>query len=135
MMPACSSSMSPHPVFPGVRLNRCLEVITTLKGEGVSILFISHKLDEIFAISDRITVLRDGQHVGTYPKDELTEEQLISLMVGRKLRYIEYERNPIGSPILEVKGLSKQGNFADISFTLHRGEILGITGLVGGRPH
>ncbi|NLY52498.1 MAG: sugar ABC transporter ATP-binding protein, partial [Firmicutes bacterium] len=107
------------------------EVITTLKGEGVSILFISHKLDEIFAISDRITVLRDGQHVGTYPKDELTEEQLISLMVGRKLRYIEYERNPIGSPILEVKGLSKQGNFADISFTLHRGEILGITGLVG----
>ncbi len=107
------------------------EVIATLKGEGVSILFISHKLDEIFAISDRITVLRDGQHVGTYLKDELTEEQLISLMVGRKLRFVEYERNPIGSPILEVKGLSKQGNFADISFTLHRGEILGITGLVG----
>ena len=107
------------------------EVITTLKGEGVSILFISHKLDEIFAISDRITVLRDGQHVGTYLKDELTEEQLISLMVGRKLRFVEYERNPIGSPILEVKGLSKQGNFADISFTLHGGEILGITGLVG----
>ncbi|NLJ69041.1 MAG: sugar ABC transporter ATP-binding protein, partial [Firmicutes bacterium] len=76
-------------------------------------------------------VLRDGQHVGTYPKEDLTEEQLISLMVGRKLRFIEYEQNPIGSPILEVKGLSKQGNFADISFRLHRGEILGITGLVG----
>ncbi len=107
------------------------KVIATLKGEGVSILFISHKLDEIFAISDRITVLRDGQHVGTYPADELTEEQLISLMVGRKLRFVEYERNPVGPPILEVKGLSKQGNFADISFTLHRGEVLGITGLVG----
>ena len=106
-------------------------VIATLRGEGVSILFISHKLDEIFAIADRITVLRDGQHVGTYPKEDLTEEQLISLMVGRKLRFIEYEQNPIGSPILEVKGLSKQGNFADISFRLHRGEILGITGLVG----
>lgn len=107
------------------------KVVATLKKEGVAILFISHKLEEIFAIADRITVLRDGQHVGTYLKEELTEEQLISLMVGRKLRFVEYERNPIGSPILEVKGLTKQGNFADISFTLHRGEVLGITGLVG----
>ena len=101
----------------------------------MSILFISHKLDEILAIADRITVLRDGQHVGTYPKEDLTEEQLISLMVGRKLRFIEYEQNPIGSPILRLKASANRATLPTFPSDCTGGEILGITGLVGGRPH
>lgn len=112
-------------------VNALFRVISTLKAQGMSILFISHKLDEVFAISDRITVLRDGQHVGTYLREELDEEKLISLMVGRKIRFMQYEKRSVGKPLLEVKHLHKKGNFADISFTLHQGEILGLTGLVG----
>ena len=112
-------------------VNALFRVISTLKNEGMSILFISHKLDEVFTIADRITVLRDGQHVGTYPRAELNEEKLISLMVGRKIRFVHYEKHTPGPPLLEVKRLHKRGHFADISFTLHQGEILGLTGLVG----
>ncbi|NMB26077.1 MAG: sugar ABC transporter ATP-binding protein [Firmicutes bacterium] len=112
-------------------VNALFRVIETLKHEGMSVLFISHKLDEVFAIADRITVLRDGQHVGTYPRTDLDEAKLISLMVGRDIRFAHYERLEPGPPLLNVKGLHKRGHFAGISFTLHEGEILGLTGLVG----
>ncbi len=106
-------------------------IMRSLKASGMSILFVSHKLDELFAIADRFTVLRDGKYMGTYSRDELDNEKLISLMVGRKIEYTVYPKRKRTGPILEVKNLSKSGNFIDVSFVLNRGEILGVTGLVG----
>lgn len=94
-------------------------------------MFISHKLDELFAISDRFTVFRDGKCMGTFNEEDLDDDRLISLMVGRKIEYKIFNKNKRNDVIMEVKNLSKAGQFRDISFTLNRGEILGITGLVG----
>ena len=98
----------------------------------MAVLFISHKLDEVFQIADRMTIMRDGQYMGTYETGDMDRRKVISLMVGRN---VEFERTGITSatdvPLLEVKSLSRRGNYKDISFTLHKGEILGITGLVG----
>ena len=106
-------------------------IIRNLKDQGISILFISHKLDELFAISDRFTILRDGKYIGTFGEEELDDDRLISLMVGRKIEYKIFEKRILADPIFKVRNLNKAGNFKDISFTLNRGEILGITGLVG----
>lgn len=106
-------------------------IMRSLKESGMSILFVSHKLDELFAIADRFTVLRDGKYMGSYRRAELDNEKLISLMVGRKIEYTVYPKRKRSEPVLEVENLSKAGNFIDISFVLNRGEILGITGLVG----
>jgi ABC-type sugar transport system ATPase subunit len=108
------------------------KLINNLKARGISIIFVSHKLKELFTVSDRFTVLRDGKYVGTYEREELDEAKLITLMVGRKVTFEKRGgKTKVGKPILEVKGLCKEGNFKDISFTLHEGEILGFTGLVG----
>ncbi|UUZ92379.1 sugar ABC transporter ATP-binding protein [Paenibacillus sp. P25] len=108
-------------------------IIRELRSSGVSILFVSHKLDELFAISDRFTVLRDGKFIGRYDKAELDEAKLISLMVGRTVEYERHNaRPPAGSPmVLEVKDLSKKGHFHNIALSVCAGEIVGITGLVG----
>jgi len=82
-------------------------------------------------VADRFTVLRDGKFVGSYDKDDMNEDKLISLMVGRKVEVINREENKGGEEVLRVEALSKRGNFKDISFSLHAGEIIGITGLVG----
>jgi ABC-type sugar transport system ATPase subunit len=107
------------------------KVIYDLKKKGIAIIFISHKLKELFAVADRFTVLRDGKYVGTYDKEEIDEEKLISLMVGRQIELVNRKKPAVGKPLLKVEGLSKKGNFKDITFTLHEGEIIGITGLVG----
>ncbi|MBT2725835.1 sugar ABC transporter ATP-binding protein [Bacillus sp. ISL-75] len=113
-------------------VEKLYKVINNLKQKGISIIFVSHKLKELFTVSDRFTVLRDGKYVGTYEVKDLTEDKLINLMVGRQ---VLYEKNKggvqTGQTIFEVKGLSKDGNFKDISFELKQGEVLGITGLVG----
>ncbi len=107
-------------------------VIKNLKSQGLSILFISHKIDEVFAISDRITVLRDGTFIGTEDVSETTPNAIIEKMVGRS---VQYERNAVDNSfdevVLQVEHLSKQGNYHDISFALKKGEILAFTGLVG----
>ncbi|WP_219837066.1 sugar ABC transporter ATP-binding protein [Paenibacillus sp. R14(2021)] len=107
------------------------KVIEDLKRRGIAILFVSHKMEELFKVSDRFTVLRDGKFVGSYDKEELNEDKLIRLMVGRELQVIERENAVQGKKILEVSGLTKKGNFKDISFSLHQGEVVTITGLVG----
>ncbi|SFL48470.1 sugar ABC transporter ATP-binding protein [Salibacterium qingdaonense] len=113
-------------------VEKLYKVIDTLKERGISVIFISHKLKELFRVSDRLTVLRDGQYVGTYGVNEINEQELIKLMVGRE---VVYERNTekadIGEKMFEVNNFSKEGNFKDINFSLHKGEILAITGLVG----
>lgn len=106
-------------------------IMRSLRDSGISVLFISHKLEELFSIVDRFTVIRDGQYMGTYPREQMDNEKLISLMVGRKVEYTIYPKRRRDDPILEVRNLSKRGNFVDVSFTLNRGEILGVTGLVG----
>ncbi|MDR1029550.1 MAG: sugar ABC transporter ATP-binding protein [Treponema sp.] len=110
---------------------KLFEIMRSLKDEGLALLFVSHKLDELFAVSDRFTVFRDGRCMGTFEGSELDDDRLISLMVGRKIVYRIFEKNKRDDVIMEVRNLSKAGQFRDISFKLNRGEILGITGLVG----
>ena len=107
-------------------------IIEKLKAENIAVMFVSHKMDELFRISDRFTVFRDGQYIKSCKKEEIDRGGLISLMVGRKIEF-DSLANPVqkSEVVLEVSHLSKKGNFKDISFTLHKGEILGITGLVG----
>ncbi len=108
------------------------EIIRKLKKENIAILFISHKLDEVFEVSDRVTVLKDGKYVGCKNIEELNESTLVRMMVGRSVSYEALNQESYAAEkILEVKNISKEGNFKDISFTLHKGEILAFTGLVG----
>ncbi|MER2143650.1 MAG: sugar ABC transporter ATP-binding protein, partial [Eubacteriales bacterium] len=106
-------------------------IIRSLRAKGISIIYISHKLDEIFEYCDIVTVMRDGKVISTRPIAEVTREHMIAEMVGREL---ENEYPPrtrcVGEPILEVRNLNTH-KLHDINFTLHRGEILGLVGLVG----
>ena len=107
--------------------------IRELKNQGISILYISHRLSEIFQIADRITVLRDGKLVNQFSLSETTEEKLIQAMSGRQIATTLYQERDFSDtkPILEVKNLTHYGLYQDVSFKLHRGEILGLYGLVG----
>jgi inositol transport system ATP-binding protein len=107
-------------------------LIRKLTTQGKSIIYISHKMDEIFQISDEITVLRDGKYIGSDLAENLNDASLIKWMVGRELSEV-YPKEDVkpGDTILEVSNLSKQGKFQNISFSLRRGEILGFAGLVG----
>ncbi|MBB4000646.1 sugar ABC transporter ATP-binding protein [Aureimonas pseudogalii] len=109
------------------------KVITDLKRSGVGIVYISHRLDEMAGIVDRVTVLRDGRHVSTHDFASVTIDQIVAEMVGRSLeeKFPEATRVPGKEVLLEVKGLARQGAFTDIDFTLRRGEILGFAGLMG----
>lgn len=107
-------------------------MIRTLQDDGVSIIYITHKLDEVFLISDDITVLRDGRHIATTPASETSRDGVIKRMVGRELTSIfPKEDAPIGDVVLSVRGLTRKGIVHDVSFELRRGEILGIAGLMG----
>lgn len=107
-------------------------IVDQLRGAGKTILFISHRLDEVFQIADRVTVIRDGHYVGTRSVKDVTRDELIRMMVGRTLSNLfpKIEVEP-GEVVLKVEGLTKKGLFEDISFELLRGEILGLAGLVG----
>lgn len=114
-------------------VERLLQVVARLRGEGVGIIYISHRLEEIFSVADRVTVLRDGRTVATRPREGLEPGTLISLMIGRELSSIFPKRavEP-GEIALELRHLScKAAGVRDVSFTLRKGEILGIAGLVG----
>jgi rhamnose transport system ATP-binding protein len=107
-------------------------LIELLKDEGKAVLFISHKFDEIYRIADRYAVFRDGEMVGKGLIADTRQDEIIRLMVGRSVEHIFPARAAtVGGPVLEVAGLSHPTEFADISFTLHEGEILGFYGLVG----
>lgn len=107
------------------------QLIRKLQKQGIAVIYISHKMDEIFQIADRITVLRDGKYIGKGNASELTEEELISMMVGRKVdEMFPKEEAQIGEVVLRTEGLCGE-KFQDISFTLRKGEILGFSGLMG----
>ena len=106
--------------------------IDDLKSRGVAIIYISHKMDEIFQIADDITIIRDGQYIDSRPAADYDEGSLISQMVGRTISSIfPKETVPIGKVALEVKGLTRHGAFADVSFSVRQGEIVGLSGLIG----
>jgi len=112
------------------------DLIRQLRSDGVSILYVSHRLEEVFELADRVTVLRDGRKVETRPVSELDRGELVRLMVGRDVRQPGQTRatapiRPPASPLLRVQNLTRHGAFHDISFSVHAGEIVGMAGLVG----
>ncbi|MDR1505764.1 MAG: sugar ABC transporter ATP-binding protein [Treponema sp.] len=118
-------------------VGKLMEIIRRLKGQGITVVYISHRIDEIKEISDRVTVLRDGNYVGTYVNDgKLTETELISRMVGRELSGTLYSARTedgiaTGEVVFEIRNFSKKNSVADIGFSLHKGEVLGFFGLEG----
>ena len=109
------------------------DIIKALKEQGIAIIFITHRLDEVLRIADRVVILRDGRRVGCMPIAEATAEKIIRLMVGRKVLVDLFHKQEaeIGAPLLEVRGLSGSDVVKDVSFTLRAGEIMGFAGLVG----
>ncbi|MBF6977593.1 sugar ABC transporter ATP-binding protein [Aerococcaceae bacterium zg-BR22] len=108
------------------------KVINDLKNQGITIIYISHHLEEILEICDTITILRDGKKINTFPSRDVTKEELIHNMVGRNVELYERIKNSdLTDNVLEVVGMTRKGKFTDISFVLKRGEILGFSGLVG----
>lgn len=113
-------------------VERLFEILNLLKSSGVSIIYISHRLEELNRIADNVTILRDGNMVLTERLSNLTREEIVNRMVGRKIEEIFPEMNTdIENVLLSVKGLSRAGEFDNISFDVRRGEILGLAGLVG----
>jgi ABC-type sugar transport system ATPase subunit len=111
---------------------RLFDIICSLRDKGVSIIYISHRLEEIFEIADRVMVLRDGKNAGEMDIKEAKIEKVIKLMVGREIKDIFPSRSKhVGTAVMSVNHLTSVGKFYDISFELHSGEILGIAGLVG----
>lgn len=106
--------------------------IAKLKQRGVGIIYISHRLDELQEIADRVMVLRDGRHIDTRPMREVNQDDIVRLMVGRDVHEaLDRPRRPAGGVALEVRGLGRGNVVKDVSFSLHHGEILGVAGLVG----
>jgi simple sugar transport system ATP-binding protein len=114
-------------------IDALLETVRGLKAHGIATVFVSHKLEEVMTIAERVTVLRDGNKVGTYPAGEIDRYRLAELMTGQKM--FMAGRKPAFSgaaaPILEVRGLTRGGHYEEVNFVLHPGEILGITGRLG----
>ncbi len=108
------------------------DLIFKLKNKGIGIIYISHRMEEIFKISDRVTILKDGAYVDTLNTSETNEDEIIQKMVGRSVENMYHIEKPeIGNRTLQVKGLTKEGVFNDINFEVHSGEIFGMFGLVG----
>jgi rhamnose transport system ATP-binding protein len=122
----------PTAALTTVEVERLFEVMRTLRSHGTAVLFISHRLEEVFASCQRVTVMRDGRFVRTDPIDKLTVDEVIHSMVGRDLDTL-FPKTPTepGEPILEVEHLSTAGVFDDVSLTIRRGEIVALAGLVG----
>ena len=113
-------------------INNLLKVMRDLQSKGISILFVSHKLNEVFDVAENITIFRDGATVGTFPSKSLTNDSLIELMTGKALSQTKFCRTCSDAKVtLEVRNFSKRYNFKDISFKLREGDILGIIGLIG----
>jgi len=113
-------------------LKNLFELISGLRDRGVGIIYISHRMEEIFGICDRVTVFRDGQYVSTKDVSDTDRDDVIRMMVGRELKESIPKRPGVpGDPVLEVRGLTRKGAFSDISFNVRAGEIVGLGGLVG----
>ncbi|MDQ0394162.1 sugar ABC transporter ATP-binding protein [Labrys monachus] len=113
-------------------VNRLLAIVARLKADGIAVVFVSHRLDEVVEIAERVTVMRDGRKVGTWPVGEVDQRRIANLMTGLDIAHEVVARDmDAAPPLLEVRNLTREGEYADVSFTLRRGEVLGITGLLG----
>ena len=123
----------PTAILTDREVDKLFELIREFKKEGMSIIYISHRMDEIFQIADRITVLRDGEMMGTMPISETNTDSLIQMMVGRKMESVfSTHAHHVGETIFEAKGITRpDGKVKNASFQLKRGEVLGFAGLVG----
>jgi rhamnose transport system ATP-binding protein len=120
-----TASLSAHEV------DRLFSIVRQTRDRGVAILFVSHRLEEVFALCDRATVLRDGRHVITAPTSELDAPTLVRHMVGRAVSLFPRSAAHIGDELLDVRGLTRVGAFRDVTFSVRSGEIVGLAGLVG----
>jgi rhamnose transport system ATP-binding protein len=121
-----TAALSAHEV------DRLFKQVRGLSARGVAVLFISHRLEEVFELADRVTVLRDGKLISSRPRSDVTQAQAIQDMVGREMSdFFARSDHAPGEVVLQVDDLARAGSFADISFQLHKGEVLGIAGLVG----
>jgi len=122
----------PTAALSAAEVERLVRVIEALRGRGAAIMFISHRLEEVFNICQRVTVMRDGRSVMSRPAAGLTSDELVRAMVGRDLEERQLaDRSSIGDVVLAVKRLTREGKFIDVSFELRAGEIVGLAGLVG----
>ncbi|MDN5571779.1 MAG: sugar ABC transporter ATP-binding protein, partial [Propionibacteriaceae bacterium] len=122
----------PTAALSGVEVERLFEVARSLRDEGRALMFISHRFEEVFALCDTVTVMRDGAYISTDPIADTTEADIVRKMVGRNVDNLFPKQDAeIGEPVLEVAGLTEPGVFADISFTVRAGEIVALAGLVG----
>ncbi len=120
-----TASLSTHEV------ERLFDIVRQTRDRGVAVLFVSHRLEEVFQLCDRATVLRDGRHVITAPTSEFTAGDLVRHMVGRAVSLFPRSTAHVGDVLLEVRGLTRVGAFRDITFSVRTGEIVGLAGLVG----
>lgn len=122
----------PTAVLNGEDAQRLLKIMLELKHQGMSIIFITHRLEEVEQIADRITVLRDGKYIGTVKKADVSKDDIVKMMVGRDITDLYPARNrKIGQPVLKVENLTLKDQLHNINLTVHEGEILGIGGLMG----
>ena len=122
----------PSATLTAHELENLWRLIRQLQSQGIGIIYISHRMDEVFQIADAVTVLRDGRIVGSSPIGEISRDDVLRQMVGRSLdESFPKEHAPVGKPVLEVVGLSRRGVLEDISFTVHAGEVVALAGLVG----
>ncbi len=122
----------PTAALSGVEVERLFTVARQLRDEGRALVFISHRFDEVFALCDTVTVMRDGSYVDTRPIAGTTVAEMVNLMVGREVADLfPKQETEIGEVVLQVEGLQSTGVFHDISFSVRRGEIVGLAGLVG----
>ena len=124
-----TASLSAHEV------EKLMQIARTLKSRGVAVLYISHRLEEVFELADRVTVLRDGRHISTRPIAEVTRDGMVRDMVGRAVEHFaaKSEASQHGELLLSVRGLGREAVFEEVGFDLHAGEILCFSGLVGSR--
>ncbi len=124
-----TASLSAHEV------DRLMQIARTLKSRGVAVLYISHRLEEVFELADRVTVLRDGRHISTRPIREVTRDGMVRDMVGRAVEHFtpKAAAGPHGALVLSVRGLGREAVFENVTFDLHGGEIICFSGLVGSR--
>ncbi|WP_207721105.1 sugar ABC transporter ATP-binding protein [Anaerofilum hominis] len=122
----------PTSALTDVEIQLLYRIIRDLSARGVSIIFISHKIEELFEVCNRVSVYRDGHYIGTHNCDEITQPELINMIVGREMNNLFPKQEvAIGDTVLRVEHLSSAGVFDDVSFEVHRGEILGFCGLMG----
>jgi ABC-type sugar transport system ATPase subunit len=114
-----------------VEINHLFALIKHLKQQNVSVIYISHRLDEIFSIADRVTVLRDGYKVGNWQIDEINRDELVKAMIGEEVSFTHVGSLKDKNVLLKVENLTRSGAFSNIDMTLHQGEIIGIAGMIG----